>query len=146
MSASGPGSGSFGIIDNGWGTGGYHFQGFPVQNSSETSTLKFEVPLPTEYVAGADLQLVVRGRYDTSGGSSVSATIDANVFKLDADGVAAAAPQLEVEIRRRVELVVARGTARRPRLGTARETRRDLESPAPQESALRARLTAAHGA
>lgn len=85
MDATG-GAGLFAITPGGWGTGTLILAGEDAQNNTKTDTLMFEAVLPAEYVAGGDLKLNVNAQYDVSAGTTITATVDVQVYKLGDDG------------------------------------------------------------
>lgn len=77
----------FKIVPGGWGTGTLVLDGQDAQNETETETCMFEVPLPIHYSADDDVNIVVHAKYDaTGGGTSITATVDIEVYKLAAAG------------------------------------------------------------
>ena len=83
------GAGLFTIGAGGWGNGGLTLAGEGAQGNTKTDIFCFEAVLPPEYVAGADVNLVVHARY-AGPGTAGTATIDAEVYELDDEGVASA--------------------------------------------------------
>jgi hypothetical protein len=80
-------AGKFKIVAGGWGSGTLKLEGQAIQNGTEVSTLAFELALPPEYVADANVKLNISAKYDASGGGTVpTCTIDAEVYELADDG------------------------------------------------------------
>ncbi len=84
---AGGGAGKFYIHSFGWGSGHLMLEGQAAQGNTEIDTLSFEFVLPPEYVAGADVELIVHARRSGSG-TPGTCTIDAEVFELDDTGTA----------------------------------------------------------
>ena len=80
------GNGLFSVFAGGWGTGTLLLYGEAAQNGTETSGFCFEFILPPEYVADADVTLVLHARYTASGGTPGTTEIDAEVYELDDAG------------------------------------------------------------
>ena len=86
---AGGGAGKFQIHSFGWGSGHLTLEGQTAQGNTKTDTLSLEFVLPPEYVAGGDVELIVRARHSGSG-TAGTCTIDAEVFELDDTGSAVA--------------------------------------------------------
>ncbi len=70
-----------------WGTGTLTLLGADAVGASITSTLCFEYVLPDNYIADADVKLMIRAKYDDGeGGSSPTCTINAEAYELDDAG------------------------------------------------------------
>jgi len=84
-------AGNFKITAGGWGTGTLILEGEDAQNNTKTDTLCAVFQLPVTYEDDEDLQVIVNGRYDDTGGGSVpTATVDVEVYKLDDEGAVGA--------------------------------------------------------
>jgi len=79
------------IVDGGWGTGGLHRLLPAVQNDTAVHEVRAVVELPAEYVASADVQLIVNAEVDDSGGGTLGAcTVDVEAYELADDGTVGA--------------------------------------------------------
>lgn len=77
------------IVAGAYGTGTMELRGNDASSNTVTSTSSFEFILPEGYVAGGAISLVINAK--TSGGGTITAqTIDAECFKVAADGTAGA--------------------------------------------------------
>ena len=86
----GPEGGTFYIPPGGgWGSGTLILESEHAQSNTKTDIFCFEAVLPPEYVAGADVNLVVHAKYAGAGTAGI-VTIDAEVYELDDEGAAAA--------------------------------------------------------
>lgn len=61
-------------------------QGEAAQNTTKTGASLFETVLPPEYVAGSALSLVVSVQRNVTDGTTLTTTIDAEVWKMNDDG------------------------------------------------------------
>ena len=83
---------SIGIM--GWGGSTLVLKGEQSQNETELTTLVSEFRVPAEYIASANVKLIVHALYDDSGGGTTpTCTIDAEVYEL-LDSGSAAGPDL----------------------------------------------------
>ena len=72
---------SIGIM--GWGGSTLVLKGEQSQNETELTTLVSEFRVPAEYIASANVKLIVHAFYDDSGGGTTpTCTIDAKVYEL----------------------------------------------------------------
>lgn len=56
------------------------------QNNTKTNDVVFELTLPPSYVAGANISLIVNSNYAVSSGTTITATVDAEVRKMTDSG------------------------------------------------------------
>lgn len=84
-------AGNFKLVAGGWGSGTLLAQGENANGNTKTDTLLFEAVLPPEYVADADVKIVVHAQHDDSSGGTVGTqTIDVEAYKLDDEGAVGA--------------------------------------------------------
>jgi len=79
--ADSPGDAEFRIEGGLWGDGSLLAKTKDIVGDAQSVYAAFEFPLPAEYIAGQDVQLVVHCRYDGTGTNGAS-LIDAEVYKL----------------------------------------------------------------
>jgi len=84
MDATG-GAGLFSFTDGGFGTGTMTVDGEAASGNSKTDTLQFEYVLPANYVASADVKMVVAA-IESVGAATDSTTISAEVYESDGNG------------------------------------------------------------
>lgn len=77
-------AGKFGIVSGGFGTGGTKLQGEAANNNTKTSTVKYTVRLPQNYVAGTNFNIRIAQRVSVI--CNTTANIDANCYKSDLHG------------------------------------------------------------
>ena len=74
---------------NAW-VGSAYIVGVVADGTTRTSTLMFEFVLPPEYIAGADVQLVVNAHYIDEDGTVGTRTIDMLAYEMSTAAVASA--------------------------------------------------------
>ena len=85
-----PALGKFSFSDGGFGTGTITVDGQAASGAPAiTSTLQFEWTIPADYVADADIRLVVNGR-ETVGAATAQTTISGEVYESGGDGTVGA--------------------------------------------------------
>lgn len=89
MDATG-GAGKWHLVAGGWGTGTLTVEAEAVQNTSDNADLSFELVVPENYVSGMKLQLIINALYVLAGGTTITATIDIEAYKLGNDGTVGA--------------------------------------------------------
>lgn len=77
-------AGKFGITSGNWTTGGLKLVGEAASNNSKTSTVKYRVALPQNYVAGSEITLHVNANVTAT--PTVSGVIDASAFESNTTG------------------------------------------------------------
>lgn len=77
-------AGKFGIVSGGFGTGGTKLQGEAASGNTKTSTAKYTVRLPQNYVAGSNFTIRVAQRVSVI--CNTTGNIDANCYKSDLHG------------------------------------------------------------
>lgn len=86
MDATG-GAGKLAIVNGGWGTSGLTLEGEDSQNNTKTGDCNIVFRLPPEYMADQDYKVVINSQWDDGGGgTTLSGTIDAEVYELTAAG------------------------------------------------------------
>jgi len=80
------GAGKWKLVAGGWGTGTLTIETEAVQNTSDNADLAFEFQLPPHYVAGTKVQLIINALYVLASGTTVTHTLDIEVYKLGDDG------------------------------------------------------------
>jgi hypothetical protein len=81
------GAGYVSIYGAAWGAGDMYLRTVTAQGTTETAYLATEFPLPPSYVAGGDVQVVVRCRSSGSG-TPGTLTVDVQAYKMVGDGTA----------------------------------------------------------
>ena len=77
-------AGKFGIVSGAFGAGGYKLQGEQASGNTKTSTVKYRVPLPQNYVAGEAFSIKVKQRVTVI--ANTTANIDVEARKSDDQG------------------------------------------------------------
>lgn len=80
------GTGKWKIVAGGWGSGTLTLETEAVQNTTDNADLSREFVLPAEYDPGQDIKVVVNAKFVNSGGTTLTHTIDVEVYKLGDDG------------------------------------------------------------
>ena len=89
MDATGA-AGKFKLVSGGWGTGTLTIETPAVQNSSDDIDCLFEFALPVEYVADEEVKVQINAKYTLAGGTTVTHTIDCEVYEIGDDGTVSA--------------------------------------------------------
>ena len=83
--------GDFTIDEGGWGVGTLTISGDEARNNTVVNALPLQFALPPDYVASADVKVVVHAKVDDSGGGTLgTCTVDVEVYELDDEGAVGA--------------------------------------------------------